>query len=75
MSNPIEDAIHAIVDVLAGRKNLGAAGADEIHEAITPGYTDKPVTAEEEAAAQAVLDRKAREQAKAEAAASADPDE
>ena len=75
MSNPIEDAIHAIVDVLAGRKNLSAAAADEIHDSVTPGYTDVPVTADEAAAAQAVLDRQAREQAKAAAAEQADPDE
>jgi len=66
MSNPIEDAVHALIDVVSGRKaHLPAAQADEMHEAITPGYNDKPLTDEEQAQLAALEERKARQAAAA----------
>ena len=51
----MSDVLHTIIDVLAGRRNLAAHQADELHEAITPGYTKPLPTAADVAAAQAVL--------------------
>jgi hypothetical protein len=51
------EAIHTILDVLAGRRNLAPHEADVLHEALSPGYTTKAPTADELAAAQAVLAR------------------
>ena len=50
------DVLHKIIDVIAGRANLPSHEADELHEALTPGYTIPMPTAEQLAAARAVLD-------------------
>ena len=52
--------LHEVIDVLAGRRNLSADAADEMHEALSPGYTTPPPTDEQVAAAQAVLDAQKR---------------
>lgn len=67
--------VHEIIDVISGVKNLSAPRAAELHEQITPGYNDKPLTAEEiakMAELQARQDRLAADQA-ARAAAAAPP--
>ena len=51
------EVLHTIIDVLAGRRNLPEHEADKLHEALTPGYTTPEPTAEELAAAQALLAR------------------
>ena len=61
-----DDILHKLIDVASGRSNLPPHEADELHEAITPGYTDVPLTAEDEAKLadlQARKDRLAAEQA------------
>ena len=66
MSNIIETIVHELIDVATGRLNLPAHRADELHEQITPGWTDKPLSAEEQAqldALQARQDRLAADQA------------
>lgn len=68
------DILHELIDVVAGRQaHLSVARALEMHDEIDPGYNDAPVTAEEAAAAQAVLDRQAREAAAAAAAEAPGP--
>lgn len=61
------EVIHTILDVLAGRRNLAAHEADQLHETLSPGYTTPPPSAADVAAAQALLAR-ASEQAAAPAA-------
>jgi len=49
-ASEIESAVHTILEVLTGRQaHLSNAQADELHEAISPGYNDKPLTDEERA--------------------------
>lgn len=59
----MNEILHTIIDVLAGRRNLPASEADQLHEALTPGYTIPAPSATELAAAQAVLDRQAAQSA------------
>jgi len=62
----IEDAVHKLIDVATGQHPiLTAEQGQALHEEITPGYGQAPVSADEVAAAQAVLDRAAAEQAPA----------
>ena len=70
-----DNILHELIDVVSGRQaHLTAARAIEMHDEITPGYSDQPVTEAEAAAAQDVLDRLQREADKrAEAAAAAAP--
>lgn len=51
------EAIHVILDVLSGRRNLAPHEADALHEALTPGYTTTPPSDAELAAARATLAR------------------
>ena len=55
----VNEILHTIIDVLAGRRNLPASEADQLHETLTPGYTIPAPSAADVAAAQAVLDRQA----------------
>jgi hypothetical protein len=74
MSNVVEDILHTLIDVAAGRRNLPPHQADELHEQITPGHTDVPLSAEEQAqmeALQARQERLAQAQADREQAAAA----
>ena len=65
-ASEIENAVHELLDVVSGtRAHLTAARADELHEAITPGYNDEPLSAEEEAQLAALKERQDREAAKA----------
>lgn len=73
MSSIIEEIVHELIDAAAGIRNIPPHRAADLHEQITPGYNDKPVTEEEAAAAQAVLDRLQREADKRAAAAAAVP--
>ena len=59
----MEDVLHKLIDVAAGRSNLPVHEADALHEAITPGYTAVPVSDEEVVAAQAIIDRAVAERA------------
>lgn len=69
-----ESVLHKLIDVATGRVNLPAHEADALHEEITPGYNDKPVSDEDVIAAQAVIDKAIaqREAAAAAAAPAAD---
>ena len=70
--NVIDEVLHVLIDVLAGRRNLAAHEADALHEKVTPGFTAKPVSDDEIAAAMAVLEAaKAQQEAKAAPAAEA----
>ena len=51
------DVLHTVIDVLAGRRNLPGHEADELHEALTPGYTTPVPSAADVAQAQALLAR------------------
>ena len=51
------ELLHTIIDVLAGRRNLPPHEADELHEALTPGYTTPAPSAADVAQAQALLAR------------------
>ena len=51
----MNDILHTIIDVLAGRRNLAAHEADKMHETLTPGYTIAPPSDADVAAAQATL--------------------
>ena len=69
----IEDTVHKLIDVATGQHAiLTAEQGQALHEEITPGYGQAPVSADEVAAAQAVLDRAAAEKADAEAPAADD---
>lgn len=70
-----EAILHELIDVISGRQaHLSVGRALEMHDEITPGYNDSPVTEEEAAQAQAILDRLQREaDARAAAAAAAAP--
>lgn len=59
----MNDILHTIIDVLAGRRNLPPHEADALHEKLTPGYTIPAPTAAELAAAQATLERAAAQTA------------
>ena len=59
----MNDILHTIIDVLAGRRNLPPHEADKLHEALTPGYTIPAPSSAELAAAQATLDRAAAQTA------------
>ena len=69
----IAEILHVILDVLSGRRNLAAHEADALHEKITPGYTAKPVTDDQIAAAMAVLEQAKAQQAAKEPAPAAAP--
>jgi len=70
--NVIDEVLHVLIDVLTGRRNLAIHEADALHEKVTPGFTAKPVSDDEIAAAMAVLEAaKAQQEAKAAAAAEA----
>lgn len=72
--NLIEEIVHVLIDVVSGARNLPPHEAAGLHEKITPGYTDKPLSAEEAAqlaALQARQDRLAADQAARAAAAPA----
>lgn len=44
------EVLHELIDLAAGRiARLTHGRADELHEALTPGFTDKPLTDEERA--------------------------
>ena len=64
----IEDVLHKLIDVAAGRANLPGHEADAAHEAITPGYTAVEPSAEDVAAAEKILADQAAARAKREAA-------
>jgi len=72
MSSVIEDIIHELIDVASGKQaHLSAPRAAELHEALTPGFTDEPLSDEEEAKLadlQARRDRVAADRAAREAA-------
>jgi hypothetical protein len=55
-----ESILHKLIDVASGRSNLPPHEADALHEEITPGYTDVPLTAEEQAQLDALQGRKDR---------------
>jgi hypothetical protein len=55
-----EEILHKLIDVVSGRSNLPAHEADALHEEITPGFTDKPLTAEEEERLEALQARQDR---------------
>lgn len=58
----LNDILHELIDVASGRQaHLPQARADEMHNEITPGYTDQPVTEDEAAYAQSILDRLQRQ--------------
>ena len=62
MSNAVQDAVHELIEVASGRQaHLSPARADEMHEAITPGYNDKPLTEAEQAQLADLRERQARE--------------
>jgi hypothetical protein len=63
----IDDVLHKLIDVAAGRANLPGHEADAAHEAVTPGYTAVAPSADDVARAEKVL--AAAEAAKAAAAA------
>lgn len=68
----IEDILHALIDVVTGRRNLPSHEADKMHEAITPGYTATAPSDEDIARAEAIFAARAAAEAKAaERAASA----
>ena len=74
MSN-VDDVLHLLIDLGSGAKaSLSPAEADAAHRQVTPGYGDKPVSDDEAAAAQAVLDRRAAEKPAPAAAAAVDSD-
>ena len=69
-----EGVLHKLIDVAAGRSNMAPHEADALHDEVTPGYNDVPVSDAEVIAAQAIIDRAAAERAKpAEADAEAEP--
>lgn len=44
------EVLHELIDLAAGRiARLTHGRADELHEALTPGFTDKPLTDAERA--------------------------
>ena len=50
------DVLHKLIDVVSGRQaHLSSADADELHEAVTPGYSTPPPSDDAIAAARAVL--------------------
>ena len=70
----LDSILHELIDVVSGRQaHLSAVRADEMHEEITPGYNDKPLTDAEQAQIDALLARQARvdQQVAARAAAAA----
>ena len=42
-----DSILHTLIDVAAGRRNLPPHDADALHEELTPGFTDQPLTEEE----------------------------
>jgi hypothetical protein len=73
-----DSILHTLIDVAAGRRNLPPHDADALHEELTPGFTDQPLTEEEQARLdelQARKDRVAADQAAREAPAAAQADE
>lgn len=62
----VERVIHELVDIAAGRiPRLTHARASELHESVTPGFNDRPLTEAEQAQLKALQERQAREQQKA----------
>lgn len=71
-----ENVLHRLIDAATGRQNIGPHEADGLHDEVTPGYSAKPLSAEEQAQLEAlqqklaVLEAKqAEDKAAAEAAA------
>src|SRR5215469_13547873 len=69
----MKDILHTIIDVLAGRRNLTPAAADELHEQIDPGYTTPVASEEQLAAARALLAAQDQHQAYVASQAPAEP--
>lgn len=44
-----DDVIHRLIDAVTGKANIAPHEADGLHDAITPGYSAVPLTAEQEA--------------------------
>lgn len=64
-ASEIENAVHKLLDLASGKvAHLPAAEADQMHEAITPGYNDRPLSDEEAAQLAALQERQDREAAK-----------
>lgn len=66
-----KDILHLVLDVISGKRNLTPAQANELHEALDPGYTAPTDSAESIEAARALLAR--QEQAAAYQASLATP--
>ena len=66
-----EDVLHRLIDAVTGRRNIGDHEADDLHDVVTPGYSAKPLSAEEQAQLDA-LKAKAALAAEKEAAAAAE---
>lgn len=45
----VEEVLHALIDAVTGHANINPVRALELHENVTPGYNDKPLTDEEKA--------------------------
>lgn len=61
MSNIRDDILHKLIDVAAGIKaHLPATEAAELHEQITPGYTDQPLSDAEQSQLDSLLARAER---------------
>lgn len=74
----IGEVLHTVLDVLSGKQaHLSQAAADALHEKISPGHTDVPLTAAEQAQLADLEARRARLEAEqaARAAAPAAADE
>lgn len=67
----VEEVLHALIDAVTGHANLNPTRASDLHEKITPGYNDVPLTDAEKAQLDQLEARRARYEAEKSARADA----
>lgn len=68
----VEEVLHDLIDAVTGRANLNPVRASDLHDKITPGYNDVPLTDAEIAELDKLEARRARYEGDKAARAAAD---